>query len=70
MLVDEEEFDRIFQTETNTTSFHVKLSQLNGDKNYSVTVKGRTIKGLGEPSEDKVTVEIPKPGKSKSQLGH
>ena len=65
LLANNEEFDRKFETKTNTTTLHVKLSELNGDKKYSVTVKGRTVKGFGETSEDKVTIETPKTGKSK-----
>lgn len=64
-LVGDKTLDRSFQTVSNTTRLVVNLNQLIGDKKYSIVIRGKTIKGLGEPSKDNVIIETPAMGEWK-----
>ena len=64
-LVGDKTLDRSFQTASNTTRLVVNFNQLSGDKKYSIVIRGKTIKGLGEPSKDNVIIETPAMGECK-----
>ena len=54
--------DRSFQTESNSTSLVIRLDELSGNKTYSIFIKGRTIKGYGKLSKEKVRIHTPVKG--------
>ena len=64
-MVGDKTLDRSFQTASNTTRLVVNFNQLSGDKKYSIVIRGKTIKGLGEPSKDNVIIETPAMGECK-----
>ena len=51
--------NKVFETEGTPTYKSVSLQELNGDKEYKIVVQGRTCKGFGKNSTDKVVIATP-----------